>query len=181
MSMIYKGRLTQDPELRFTQGGTAVANFNFVTSTRTFDRQSNEWKDDNVTFYSCEVWGSLGEWVAENLRKGNGVFLEGDTRTEQYTDAQGNKRSALKMKVYDINLSAKMNPKQFNLTSDRQQGGGQGGYSQNNAPAGNAPASNAPANNGGNWNAPQPDPWASPSGSGGQGGWESTQQDEPPF
>lgn len=171
------GRLTNDPELRFTPSGQAVANFNFVTSTRVLDRQTNEWKDDNVTFYTCDAWGPLAEYIAENLKKGYGVFIDGVTRTEKFTDSQGNNRSSIKVRVNDIGESVKLNGKRLGLKLNNQQGGG--GY-QNQPPR----ESTAP-NNGGNdnWNAPANDPWASggSNGSNNAGGWGNPSQDEPPF
>lgn len=173
------GRLTNDPELRFTPAGKAVTNFSFVTSTRVLDRQTNEWKDDNVTFYTCDVWGPLAEYVAEHYKKGYGVFIDGVTRTEKFTDSQGNNRSSIKVRVNDIGESAKLNGKRLGLKLENSQGGG--GYQ--NQPQGNSNREST-ASNGGNWNAPANDPWATGGGSNGggnDGGWGNPSQDEPPF
>lgn len=175
------GRLTNDPELRFTPSGQAVANFNFVTSTRVMDRQTNEWKDDNVTFYTCDVWGPLAEYVAEHFKKGYGVFIEGVTRTEKFTDAQGNNRSSIKVRVNDIGESVKLNGKRLGLKMNTQQGGGNAGWQNQNQSQGNSNQSNAQGGGGGYQTEPTTDPWATGGGNSGGGGWGNPSQDEPPF
>ncbi len=69
------GNLTNDPELRFTPSGSAVANFTIASTPRTFDRQSNEWKDGETLFLRASVWREAAENVAESLTKGMRVIV----------------------------------------------------------------------------------------------------------
>jgi ribosomal protein S6 len=78
------GNLVDDPELRFTPSGAAVANFRIASTPRTFDRQSNEWKDGEALFLSCSVWRQAAENVAESLQKGMRVVVQGNLRSRQY-------------------------------------------------------------------------------------------------
>jgi single-strand DNA-binding protein len=71
------GNLTGDPELRFTPSGAAVANFTVASTPRTFDRQSNEWKDGETLFMRCSVWREVAENVAESLHRGTRVIVTG--------------------------------------------------------------------------------------------------------
>ena len=71
------GNLTADPELRFTPNGAAVANFTVASTPRTFDRQTNEWKDGDAMFLNCSVWRQYAENVAESLTKGMRVIVSG--------------------------------------------------------------------------------------------------------
>ena len=71
------GNLVDDPELRFTPSGAAVANFRIASTSRTFDKQTNEWKDGDALFLSCAVWRQAAENVAESLTKGMRVVVQG--------------------------------------------------------------------------------------------------------
>jgi single-strand DNA-binding protein len=71
------GNLTADPELRFTPSGAAVANFTVASTPRTFDRQSNEWKDGEALFLNCSVWRQAAENAAESLQRGMRVIVSG--------------------------------------------------------------------------------------------------------
>ncbi len=71
------GNLTSDPELRFTPSGAAVANFTIASTPRTFDRQTNEWKDGDTLFLNCSIWRQAAENVAESLQKGMRVVAQG--------------------------------------------------------------------------------------------------------
>ena len=70
------GNLTGDPELRFTPSGAAVANFTIASTPRTFDRQTNEWKDGDTLFLNCSVWRQAAENVAESLQRGMRVGID---------------------------------------------------------------------------------------------------------
>ena len=71
------GNLTADPELRFTPSGAAVANFTVASTPRTFDRQTNEWKDGEALFLNCSVWRQAAENAAESLVRGMRVIVSG--------------------------------------------------------------------------------------------------------
>ena len=74
------GNLTGDPELRFTPSGSAVANFTIASTPRTYDRQSNEFKDGETLFMRCSIWREAAENVAESLTKGARVVVTGRMR-----------------------------------------------------------------------------------------------------
>ena len=150
------GNLTADPELRFTQSGVAVASFTIASTPRTFDRQSNEWKDGEALFMRSSVWRGQAENVAESLSKGDRVIAQGNLKQRSFTDREGNNRTSIELDVTDIGpallyASAKPNKK------PRGQGG--------NAPRGNpqgegwgAQNSMSPANSG-QWGAPAAPAW----------------------
>ena len=88
------GNLTADPELRFTQSGAAVASFTVASTPRTFDRQSNEWKEGETLFMRCSIWRDAAENVAESLEKGMRVIVQGRLKQRSFTDREGNNRTA---------------------------------------------------------------------------------------
>lgn len=137
------GNLTNDPELRFTPAGAAVANFTVASTPRTFDRNSNEWKDGESLFLRCSVWRETAENVAESLTKGMRVILSGDLKQRSYETKEGEKRTVIELEVQEIGPSLKYANAKVNRT---QRNGG-----------GNKPAAYA-------GNAPQQDPWAQPQG-----------------
>jgi len=171
------GNLVDDPELRFTPSGAAVANFRIASTPRTFDRQTNEWKDGDALFLSCSVWRQAAENVAESLQKGMRVVVQGRLKSRQYETREGEKRTVFEIEVEEVGPSLKYATAKVTRAARSSgpggysQGGGQGG-----APAADPWASSpggqgggAPAQGGG---APAGDPWGAP----GVGGNE-----EPPF
>ena len=99
------GNLTADPELRFTPNGAAVANFTVASTPRTFDRQTNEWKDGDAMFLNCSVWRQAAEHVAESLTKGTRVIVQGRLKSRSYDDRDGNKRAVFEVDVEEIGPS----------------------------------------------------------------------------
>lgn len=101
-----KGRLTAEPEIRFTPSGAAVANFTVAANARTFDRQSSEWKDKPATFWRCAAWNqgkqTLAENVAENLTKGTAVVVYGEVESRTYETKQGESRTVMELRVEAI-------------------------------------------------------------------------------
>ncbi|MBU6213815.1 MAG: single-stranded DNA-binding protein [Actinomycetales bacterium] len=95
------GNLTADPELRFTASGHAVASFTVASTPRTFDRQSNEWKDGETLFLRCSVWRQYAENVAESLTKGTRVIVIGRLRQRSY-EKDGQTRTSYELDVDDI-------------------------------------------------------------------------------
>jgi single-strand DNA-binding protein len=96
------GNLTNDPELRFTPGGDAVANFTVADTERVFDRQANDWKDGNKNFWRCAAWKGTAENVAESLVKGSAVVLVGKVITRNWETKEGEKRSSMEVRVEAI-------------------------------------------------------------------------------
>ena len=148
------GNLTNDPELRFTPSGAAVARFTVASTPRIMDRQTNEWKDGDPLFLSCNIWRQAAENVAESLQKGARVIVSGRLRQRSYETKEGEKRTVYEIEADEIGPSLKLATAKVNKTS---RGGG----------------SNAGGSGFGGGAAAE-DPWASaPSGSG--------FSDEPPF
>ena len=152
------GNLTGDPELRFIQSGAAVVNFTVASTPRTFDRQSNEWKDGETLFMRCSLWREAAENVAESLTKGMRVIVTGRLVSRSW-EANGEKRTVTEMQVDEVGPSLRYATAKVTRT---QRAGGQGGGNGGGGFSGGG--SSSPA--GGSDN----DPWASAPAS-----------DEPPF
>ncbi|MEU6441265.1 single-stranded DNA-binding protein [Streptomyces sp. NPDC047046] len=185
------GNLVDDPELRFTQSGAAVAKFRVASTPRTFDRQTNEWKDGESLFLTCSVWRQAAENVAESLQRGTRVIVQGRLKQRSYEDREGIKRTVYELDVDEVGASLRNATAKVTKTSGGGGRGGQGGYG--GGPQGGGWGSNPgggqqqPQQGGGG--APAGDPWATgaPSGGGqqGGGGWGGNSgggySDEPPF
>ena len=147
------GNLTNDPELRFTPSGAAVANFTVASTPRTFDRQSNEWKDGETLFMRCSVWRDAAENVAESLQRGARVIVTGRLVSRSYDTKEGEKRTVIEMQVDEVGPSLRYATAKVNKTQRGGGGGGFGGPATDNDPW--ASASPAPARSGGDgWNNP---------------------------
>jgi single-strand DNA-binding protein len=155
------GNLVDDPELRFTPSGAAVANFRIASTPRTFDRQTNEWKDGEGLFLSCSVWRQAAENVAESLQKGMRVVVQGRLKQRSYETREGEKRTVIELEVDEVGPSLTFATAKVTRTT--RQGGG-GGYSGGGQRGGGAPQGGGRPAAGGD------DPWATPAPSGGQGG-----------
>jgi single-strand DNA-binding protein len=101
------GNLTDDPELRFTPSGVAVAKFRVASTPRVYDKASNQWKDGNASFMPVTVWRQLAENVAESLKRGDRVIVHGAIRQEHYETREGEKRTAWVMVAEDVACSMK--------------------------------------------------------------------------
>ena len=185
------GNLTNDPELRFTPSGSAVANFTIASTPRTFDRQSNEWKDGETLFLRASVWREAAENVAESRTKGTRVIVSGRLKSRSYETKEGEKRTVIELEVDEIGPSLRYANAKVNRTQRSGGGfgagnGGQGGFGGGNAggfgagPAGGNQGGNSGGNWGGNQPAQQDDPWATP-GVSNAGGWGNGPDSEPPF
>ena len=182
------GNLTNDPELRFTPSGSAVANFTIASTPRTFDRQSNEWKDGETLFLRAAVWREAAENVAESLTKGMRVIVTGRLKSRSYETKEGEKRTVIELEVDEIGPSLRYANAKVNRTQRSGGQGGQGGFGGGNSGGGfgggNSGGSQG-GNSGGGWGggnqqAAQDDPWATP-GVSNAGGWGNGPDSEPPF
>ena len=188
------GNLTSDPELRFTPSGSAVANFTIASTPRTFDRQSNEWKDGETLFLRASVWREAAENVAESLTKGMRVIVSGRLKSRSYETKEGEKRTVIELEVDEIGPSLRYANAKVNRTQ-RSGGGGAGNGAQGGFGSGSGGTSgggfgggsggNQGGNSGGTWGGNQPaqqdDPWATPGVSNAGGGWGNGPDSEPPF
>jgi single-strand DNA-binding protein len=155
------GNLVDDPQLRYTPTGQAVANFRVASTPRFLDKNTNEWKDGDSLFLSCNVWRQAAENVAESLQRGMRVIVTGRLRQRSYETKEGEKRTVYEIEVDEVgpslrNASAKVarSSRATGPSSPGGQGGGYGGGSQR----------------------PSDDPWASEPVDNGSGF-----TDEPPF
>ncbi|MFF8535378.1 single-stranded DNA-binding protein [Streptomyces sp. NPDC015532] len=99
------GNLTDDPELRFTPSGAALAKFSVASTPRTYDKTSGQWQDGTAMFLRCTAWRDLAEHVAESLAKGMRVVVTGRLRQHNWQTEQGENRSMLGLEVDDIGPS----------------------------------------------------------------------------
>jgi single-strand DNA-binding protein len=188
------GNLTNDPELRFTPSGAAVAKFTVASTPRTLDRQSGEWKDGEPLFLQCSVWRQAAENAAESLTRGARVIVQGRLRQRSYETREGEKRTVIEMEVDEVGPSLKYATAKVQKMS-RSSGGG-GGFGSSNGGGGGGGFGGGGGNSGGGGNfgggggnsggggggggGGFDDPWAtaSPASSGSGGG---NFDDEPPF
>ncbi|MFH9264361.1 single-stranded DNA-binding protein [Streptomyces sp. NPDC017546] len=164
------GNLVDDPELRFTPSGAAVAKFRVASTPRIFDRQTNEWKDGEGLFLTCSVWRQAAENVAESLQRGMRVVVQGRLKQRSYEDREGVKRTVYELDVEEVGPSLKNATAKVTKTTGRGGQGGQGGYGggqQGGGTWGGGPGGGGQQGGGG---APADDPWASGAPAGGQGG-----------
>lgn len=120
------GNLTDDPELRFTPSGAAVAKFRVASTPRYLDKQSGEWKDGEALFLSCNVWRQAAEHVAESLQRGTRVIVSGRLRQRTYETREGEKRTVYELEVDDIGPSLRYATAKVQKMS-RSSGSGSGG------------------------------------------------------
>lgn len=98
--VILIGNLGADPEVRYTQGGQAVCNFNIATSESWVDRSGD--KQERTEWHRIVVWGKLGEICGEYLSKGRQIYMEGRLQTRQWEDRDGNKRYTTEVVARDV-------------------------------------------------------------------------------
>ncbi|ANH37683.1 Single-stranded DNA-binding protein 2 [Nocardioides dokdonensis FR1436] len=169
------GNLVDDPELRFTPSGAAVANFRIASTPRTLNRQTNEWEDGEALFLACSIWRQAAENVAESLQKGMRVVVQGRLKARSYETREGEKRTVMELEVDEVGPSLRYATAKVARTT--RQGGGGGGYSGGGQGGGQGGGygGGQPAQGGGQGAAaPANDPWASPAPQ--QGGQQAAPQ-----
>jgi single-strand DNA-binding protein len=163
------GNLVDDPELRYTPTGQAVAKFRVASTPRFRDNSTGEWKDGDSLFLTCNVWRQAAENVAESLQRGMRVIVNGRLRQRSYETREGEKRTVYEIEVDDVgpslrNASAK-------VAKSNRSGGGGGGF-------GGGGQSGGYGGNSGGRGAGADDPWAADAADSFGGGAAA---DEPPF
>ncbi|MFG3404181.1 single-stranded DNA-binding protein [Streptomyces sp. NPDC048142] len=164
------GNLVDDPELRFTPSGAAVAKFRVASTPRIFDRQTNEWKDGEGLFLTCSVWRQAAENVAESLQRGMRVVVQGRLKQRSYEDREGVKRTVYELDVEEVGPSLKNATAKVTKTTGRGGQGGQGGYGGGQQGSSNWGGGSGGGGQQGGGGAPADDPWATGAPAGGQGG-----------
>ena len=145
------GNLTADPELRWTQAGAPVADFTVASTPRAYDRNAGEWRDGDTLFMRCSVWRETAENVAESLRKGMRVIVQGRLTQRSYDTQQGERRTVVELQVDEVGPSLRRARAQVTRVQ---------------AASASAPSASASASGGAaGWGreAPQHDPWGSQS------------------
>ena len=157
------GNLTDDPELRFTPSGAAVAKFRVASTPRFLDKQTNEWKDGEPLFLACNLWRQAAENVAESLQRGTRVIVTGRLRQRSYETREGEKRTVMELEVDEIGPSLRYATAKVQKMQ-RSSGGGYGSGGGGGASGGTSGGFD--------------DPWASSSpAASGSGSFD----EEPPF
>ena len=149
------GNLVDDPTLRFTPSGSAVANFRVASTPRVFDKQANEWRDGDALFLTCTVWNQQAEHVAESLTRGMRVIVQGRLRQRSYETREGEKRTVVELEVDEVGPGLRYATAKVSRAGRSSVGGAARSASQ--------------GSDGGQ------DPWGSPQGSSGDSGWDSGQ------
>lgn len=157
------GRLTGDPELRFTPSGAGVANLTVASNARMLDKNSNEWKNKPTTFWRCAAWNQgekqrLAENVCDALKKGDSVIVRGEIESREYETREGEKRTVMELRIETIGKDLRWHQPAAN----------------------NVQAQPASSGNWGGQQAAQDDPWATPT-TANAGGWGNAPSSEPPF
>ncbi len=162
------GNLTDDPDLRFTPSGAAVANFTVASTPRFYDKNAGEWRDGDALFLRCSIWRQAAENVAESLQRGSRVVVQGRLRQRSFETREGEKRTVFEIAADEVGASLRYATAKITKTT-RGSGGGGGGQSAGNdpwaAPSGGGQQQSSSADS---------DPWAAPAGG-------SSGDDEPPF
>ncbi|MET8142702.1 single-stranded DNA-binding protein [Sphaerisporangium sp. NPDC005288] len=180
------GNLVDDPELRFTPSGQAVARFRIASTPRFMDRQTNEWKDGESLFLTCNVWRQAAENVAESLQRGMRVIVQGRLKQRSYETKEGEKRTVYEVEVDEVGPSLRNATTKVNKTA-RQGGGGGGGGGGFGGGADDPWASATPAPAGGGFGGGGGGGYGGGGGGGynqggyGGGGGGGDLSDEPPF
>jgi single-strand DNA-binding protein len=149
------GNLGSDPEMRYTPSNRAVTQFNVAVNQSTKNQQTGEWIEE-TDWFRVSVWGDRAERMAESLRKGNKVFVEGRFKTREFEGRDGQKRTSLEITADSV-VNLEKRP--------REEGEGQFAT----AGAAGGPSSGSPA--------------GAPRGGGGGGGgnFEDNELDDLPF
>lgn len=117
------GNLTADPELRYTQSGTAVANFTIASSPRVFDKDKGEWRDGETLFLRCVVWREQAEHLMESVVRGSRVMVVGRLRQRSFAVEEGEKRTVIELHADEVGVSLRYATAKVTKATRGQHGG----------------------------------------------------------
>ncbi|HET9520506.1 MAG TPA: single-stranded DNA-binding protein [Candidatus Limnocylindrales bacterium] len=137
------GNLGADPEMRYTPNGRPVTQFNVAVNQSTKNQQTGEWVEA-TDWFRISVWGDRAERAAENLRKGNRVFVEGRFKTREFEGRDGQKRTSL-----EITADSLVNLEKRAREGDEGQFGGAQGGGPSGPPSGGGPSGGGSRGGGG--------------------------------
>jgi single-strand DNA-binding protein len=169
------GNLVDDPQLRYTPTGNAVANFRVASTPRFLDKATNEWKDGDSLFLTCNVWRQPAENVAESLQRGMRVIVSGRLRQRSYETKEGEKRTVYEIEVDEVGPSLRNASAKVTRSQRSGAGGGGGGFGGGGGSSSGG-TGGAGRGGGGGGGRPADDPWASDTAGG-----DNNFADEPPF
>lgn len=174
------GNLVEDPNLRFTASGQAVASFRVASTPRFLDKATNEWKDGESLFLTVNVWRQAAENCAESLQRGMRVIIQGRLKQRSYETKEGEKRTVYEIEADDVGPSLKNASAKVTKTTRQGGGGGYGaggggGYQQGGGGYQQGGGGGGGFNSGQSSAPPADDPWATSAPAG--GGFS----DDPPF
>jgi single-strand DNA-binding protein len=127
--VVIVGNLVDDPELRYTPNGAAVANFR-VAVNRRFQDPSGQWKDGETSFFRINAWRTLAENVAESLTKGSRVVVTGRLRSRSWENQEGETRSAVEIEADEVGPSLRW----ATAKVERQSRSGGGDWAESSTP-----------------------------------------------
>jgi single-strand DNA-binding protein len=136
------GNLTSDLELRYTPSGHAIASFTVASTPRTFDKNTNAWKDQETLFMRCSVWRNQAESAAESLTRGTRVVVIGRLKQRSYETREGEKKTVIEVDVEEVAASLKNATVKVSRAERGSSGGGASGTPVDD-PWGSAPAASA--------------------------------------
>lgn len=99
------GNLVDQPQLKYSPAGVAVASFRIASTPRYLDKATGEWKDQDSLFLTCSAWRQLAEGIAETFEKGMRVIVTGRLRQRSYEDREGSKRTVCEVEADDCGPS----------------------------------------------------------------------------
>jgi single-strand DNA-binding protein len=105
-NLVVIGRVTADPDLRYTPAGTPVLTFRIAVNRRYKDRSSEEWKEDTY-FFTATAWAQLAERLAEKMKRGAPVLVQGELRSRSWDSPSGEKRSAVEIMARGVAVMEK--------------------------------------------------------------------------
>src|SRR5205085_3686272 len=132
------GNLVDDPELRFTPAGQPVARFRVASTPRFLDKNTNEWKDGDSLFLTCNVWRQAAENTAESLTRGMRVIVSGRLRQRSFETREGEKRTVMEMEVDEVGPSLRYATAKVNKATRQGGASGSGGYGASGSSGGSA-------------------------------------------
>ena len=142
------GNLVDDPELRFTPNGQAVAKFRIASTPRFMDKATNEWKDGESLFLTCNVWRQAAENCAESLTRGMRVIVQGRLKQRSYETKEGEKRTVFEVEVDEVGPSLRSATAKVIKASRGPGGGGFGGSGSGGGSGSEDPWATQPASGG---------------------------------
>ena len=121
------GNLVDNPEMRFTPSGVAVASFRVASTPRYRDSKSGDWKDGDTLFLTCQAWRLVAENVAESLERGMRAIVVGRLRQRSYETKEGEKRTVYELQVDEAGPALSRATAKVTKVSRSGQGNGQAG------------------------------------------------------